>query len=206
MIVAAMIGYGVVAIAVIGLVGYLTGRQGVREIEAAAAEGMARMDAEFARMQPLLGPYVPEPLPDEQDEQDEPEPELRITIRRHPESEDGDLPRVAAGVIREASRLEESYGGDGLEYDPAVSVEEPDRLILRLVPRADDGEAADRLAAVSEELNRAARRAEEQAADGHAVSILAKIEEQLHPRLPRGVIERVEVADGVVEEPEAVVS
>lgn len=195
MIAAAMIGYGVLMVGLVVVVGYLTGQQVNRELTAATDRAIQR-SREAAARTPPLPPYVREPLPEWQ----ESEPELRITIRLHPESENGELPKLAAEVIREASRLEESYGGDGLEYDEAGSVEEPGRLVLRLVPRLDDWEAADRLAAVSEELNRAARRAEEREEDRFAAGIRARIERQLQPHLPPGVVERIEVADGAVEE------
>ena len=181
MIVAAMIGYYVLAIGLIALTGYLTGRQVNRELTAAADRAIEHLRESAARTPPLE-PYVREPMP----AWEESEPELRITIRRHPESDDGELPKAAAGAIRAVSRFEEDLGGDGLDYDPAGTVEEPDRVVLRLVPRRDDWEAADRLAAVADEVNRASREAGQPAVD-----LPTRIARELRSKLPPGVVAEV---------------
>lgn len=180
------------AVAVAGIVGvplYLMARESARRSKSLTDTLLTRMQARFENTLPLK-PFVPLPLdkltPDEAD--------LRVTIRWHPESDGERLPKVAAEVIREVSRLEEAYGGKGLEYDPAGSIEEADRLVLRLVPRSADWYAPDRLAAVADELNRLVRRAHVEAAAEQQSDIRARIERELQPHLPPEMIGSVERA------------
>lgn len=86
-------------------------------------------------------------------------PVLFITIRRHPES-NAALPFIAARLIREASRLEVSHGGHGIAFDPSGSAEEPDKLVLRLIPRLTDEISQERILRVMDELKQAIRNAE----------------------------------------------
>ena len=191
MILAAMIAYYVFAIGLIGGVAYFTARQGIRRTR----EQVDRMIAEMQKSldeTPRLEPYVREPLPDF----DPPDAELHITFRRLPGS-DGVLPPVAARLIDEAGRLERSFGGEGLEYDPAGSVEEPTRLVLRLVPNRVDWETPDRLGAVADELNHRLQKARE-ATPRPNDDIRSRIDRELNPPLPPDVIRGVEVAVGLV--------
>lgn len=123
-------------------------------------------------------------------------PELRITIRRHPESNTAELPLIAALVIAELSRLEQSFGGNGLQYDPDGSTEEPTKVVLRLFPKLIDGGAAGRVAKVAEELTRLMTQAREQAAEQQDADIRLQIARELRPDLSRAMmgVERVTVA------------
>src|SRR5436309_2732438 len=58
-----------------------------------------------------------------------PAPVLRVSLKRHPESDNALLSLLAAQVIAEISRLEESFGGHGMQYDPVGSSEEPTKLV-----------------------------------------------------------------------------
>jgi hypothetical protein len=183
MITAAMLAYYALAFALIYGVAYFTYQQNMRRSQALVDRLIAELQAEFGNTPPLE-PYVREPLPEL------PEPELRITITRHPESDGDRLPKMAAEMIRAVSRLEKDYGGDGLEYDPVGSVEEPGRLVLRLVPRSADWEAADRLVAVA---NHFMRHAKDDAIKNEDADIRAQIERELQPHLPPAIIENVRV-------------
>lgn len=189
MMIAAVIASYMVICGLIGLVAYLTARSGIRRSQALVDQQIAQMQEKYGHTPPLE-PYVREPLPEPP-----PPPELRITIIRHPESDGDRLPKMAAEMIREVSRLEVSYGGDGLEYDPAGSIEEPTRLVLRLVPRRMDWDATDRLAAVADQLkNGFARRPIDDEVEKQDIDIRAKIDRELQPHLPPAMIENVQVA------------
>jgi hypothetical protein len=183
----AILTYYALAFSVIGGVACWTVRQSARRLRALNDEIIARMQEKYGNTPPLE-PYVPLPLPEPP-----PPPELLVTIARHPESDPEQLPKLAAEMILAASRLEKEYGGDGLEYDPQGSVEEPGRLILRLVSRSSDWDSADRLAAVAEELNRLTEQAKNGESVRQAADIRAKIDRELRPHLPPG-IENVRVA------------
>lgn len=180
MIVAAMVTYYVVVCGLIGLVAYLTARNGIRRSEALADTSIARMREKYGHAPPLE-PYVPAPLPNP------PPAELRLAIVRPAGAGAEQLTRLAAEVIRQANRLEQSFGGDGLDYDPDGSVEEPERLVLRLVARSADWEAAERLEAVARELTRLAKR---DAAPGDA-DLRARIDRELRPHLSPEAAEHV---------------
>ncbi len=76
-------------------------------------------------------------------------PELFVAVpRERPEVTLADLPPTAHDLIAEAGRLEEAEGGRGVVFLVYGSREEPDRLVLRLVPKYVDGGAAERLAKV----------------------------------------------------------
>lgn len=188
MITAAMIAYYIVAFGLIYCVAYFTYRQNSRRSQALVDKHIAEMGGKYGHTL-SLEPYVREPLPELP-----PPPELRITIARHPESDRDRLPGLAAEVIRQASQLEKSFGGDGLDYDPKGSVEEAGRLVLRLVPRSSDWEAAGRLAAVAEEFNRLVSLSKQDSLTKDAADIRAKIDRELQPHLPAEVVERVGVA------------
>lgn len=177
-----------VAAAVVGLPTYLAVRNSLRRNRALADALVAERWAE-AKKTPPLPPYEPLPIPDPP-----PAADLKLTIRRLDGADQGELPRIAAETIWAASRVEQAFGGDGLDFDRAGSVEQPDRLVLRLVPRRIDWDAADRLAAVRDELNRGVEQAAERVEDGFRTGILDQIERLVdHPRLPTAA-ERVEVA------------
>lgn len=116
MMIAVMIASSLLMVGVFALWVFLIARASGRRSAALTDALIARMEARAASTPPLE-PYVREPLPDF----DPPEAELRITITRHPESDGDRLPKIAADLVRTASRLEESFGGDGLRYDEAGS-------------------------------------------------------------------------------------
>ncbi|MBA4064639.1 MAG: hypothetical protein C0501_13185 [Isosphaera sp.] len=179
----------VVIAGVVGLFLFPLARRNARRSKALADEIISRAEKR-AGDPPPLEPFVPLPLPDF----DPPDAELRITIARHPESDGDRLSKIAADVIREASRLEESFGGDGLEYDQAGSVEEPTKLVLRLVPNRVDWETPDRLGEVADELNCRVKKARV-AATPPPDDLRHRIDRELHPPLPPEVRD-VEVTVG----------
>jgi hypothetical protein len=187
----AMIGSSILMVGIFGLCLYLMARSDGRRFREQVDRKIAEMQKSLDETPPLE-PYVREPLPDE----DPPDADLHITFRRRPGA-DGALPAVAARLIDEAGRLERSFGGEGLEYDPAGSVEEPTRLVLRLVPNRVDWETPDRLGAVADELNHRLRKARE-ATPRQNDDILSQIDRELNPPLPPDVIRGVEVAVGLV--------
>ncbi len=76
-------------------------------------------------------------------------PELFVAVpRERPEVTLADLPPAAVEIIAEANRLEEAEGGRGVVFLVYGSREEPERLVLRLVPKYVDEGAAGRLAKV----------------------------------------------------------
>ena len=78
-----------------------------------------------------------------------PVPELFVAVpRERPEATLSDLPPAAVEVIAEANRLEEAEGGRGVVFLVYGSREEPERLVLRLVPKYVDEGAAGRFAKV----------------------------------------------------------
>ncbi|MBY0457777.1 MAG: hypothetical protein K2V38_10600 [Gemmataceae bacterium] len=195
MITAAMIAYYVVAIGLLWLVAYLTARSGIRRSRELNDRLIAEMQEKYGHTPPLE-PYVREPLPELP-----PPPELLITISKHPEADGDRLPRLAAEVIRQVSRLESSFGGDGLDYDAKGSIDEPTRLVLRLVPRSADWEATDRLEAVAKKLNVLAEQARQGEVARQDGDIRARIDRELHLHLSPAIASSVaaRVATGANE-------
>lgn len=192
-------GTAFIAAVVAGLL-YLPVRRSVRRSRAETDVITARMEAEAGKTPPLP-PFVPLPIPDGPP----PEADLRITIDRHPEADMAALPKLAAELIREASRLDQVFGGTGLSFDRDGSEEEPTKLVLRLVPNRPGWGARGRLRGVAEEMSRRMREAREAVTRQQADSIRSKIERELGPPLPPDVIRDVEVAVGpVIQEPAAV--
>ena len=188
MIVAAMIGYYCFAIGLIAIVGYVTALHTMRQGRAQTNRILARLDSRMTSTPPLE-PYRPSSLPDDRDIASE----LRITLKRHPESDAAKLPSIAARVIGEVSKLEQSCGGDGLRYDPVGSVEEPSRLVLRLVPKLHDEYTEERLSTVVDELNRFVHRTRDQM--GQASN--ADLREQIGRELQRERAEVMQDVEGV---------
>ena len=182
--IAAMIGYYVVAIGLVGLVSYLAGRKNNRELRAFADRALAELE-QIARNTPPLEVYIPTPIPDD----DFPVPELRITIKRHPESDVTKLPLIAARVIGEVSKLEQSLGGDGLRYDQSGSVEEPGKLVLRLVPELLDEFTEDRLAKVADELNELVQRVRSNLVREQDGDIRELIDRELNPERSEAMLD-----------------
>ena len=121
-------------------------------------------------------------------------PVLRVSLKRHPESDNAVLPFLAAQVIAEISRLEESFGGHGVQYDPAGSSEEPAKLVLRLFPKLIDAKAADRLAKVAGELNRLSKQARDNFARQQETGLRALIERALDAGTPSTMMTEVDEA------------
>jgi hypothetical protein len=174
MMIAAMVGYYVVAIGLVALVGYLAGRKNNQEIRAFANQAIAELQA-IARSTPPVEGDAPPPIP----KLDIPTLELLVTLKRHPTSDAAKLPSIAARVIGEASKLEQSCGGEGLDYDPVGSIEEPSRLVLRLVPKLHDEYTEERLWTVVDELNRFVHRARDQMGQPRNADLREQIDREL---------------------------
>ena len=184
MIIAGMIGYYLFAIGLIVIVGYMTALGTIRKGKAQTERIIARMQSQMTSTPPLE-PHTSTPIPDD----DIPVPELRITIKRHPESDAAKLPLIAARVIGEVSKLEQSFGGDGLRYDQSGSVEEPGKLVLRLVPELLDEFTEDRLAKVADELNELVQRVRTNLVREQDGDIRELIDRELNPERSEAMLD-----------------
>lgn len=185
----AVVGGTALIAAVVAGVLYLPVRRSVRRSRAETDAIVARM-REDMNTTPPLPLYEPLPFPDG----DPPEVELRVTIHSPPGSDADELPKFAARLIRETSRLERSLGGWGLRYDEAGSEEEPTKLVLRLVPELPSWGDPARLEEVAAELRRLMREAQEAANRSRPNDLRHKIERELRPTLPPCAVREVEVA------------
>jgi hypothetical protein len=179
---------------VVAVLLYLPVRRSLRRSRTETDAILAQMEADLAATPPLP-PYEPLLIP----EGPPPAVELRITFQRQPGADSEELAGVAARLIREADRLERAYGGDGLDYDEAGSVEEADHVTFRLVPIRADWEAEDRLERLADQMRRLIRRGREGAARRETQDILGRVDRKLHPPLPPAIIQDVVIAVGVRE-------
>ena len=149
MTLAGWIMYNVVACGIVILVGYLTGRSAIRrnkaisdaimrrtEEQIARTQEEARADrAERARHRAEYDAFIAE-LDAREDEDDI---ELAVQLRKHPETDAGKLPALAAMLIRSIDQLDRDLGGDGVEFDETATTEDADHLTLRFTFRDPDG-------------------------------------------------------------------
>lgn len=86
-------------------------------------------------------------------------PELHLILQRHTETEPDQLARRAAELIQRIDALDRQHGGAGVVYEPTTTLDEPTRLVLRLLPQVADATTPARFRQLAEELNRHAEAA-----------------------------------------------
>jgi hypothetical protein len=118
---------------------------------------------------------------------------LVLTFRAVPRASDDELASMTSHLLCRLNWREEELGGEGLEFDVNGSVFGPDRVVLRLFPSKREG-AAQRVAALVDELNSEGRRVADRERPGADDGIGAKIARNLKSALPEIAMKHFETA------------
>lgn len=110
-------------------------------------------------------------------------PFFTFTLQEQPEARPGRLPAMAAVLINYIDRLDRSLGGEGILFDPSGTLEEPNRLTVRVVAQSGGG-AIRRFGAVQKSLAELRILAREQVIELQDADFNAKVKAELaspHP-------------------------
>lgn len=118
-------------------------------------------------------------------------PFFTFTLREQPEAPPGDLATMAAVVIGYIDRMDRSLGGEGVLFDPLGTVEEPNRLTVRVVAVSGGG-AIRRFGAIQKALTELRVQVREQGIELQAADFNAKVQAKLASPFPLGMSEAVE--------------
>ena len=121
-------------------------------------------------------------------------PFFNFTLREQPEARPGKLPAMAAVLIGHIDRLDRSLGGEGVLFDPSGTVEEPNRLTVRVVAVSGGG-AIRRFNAIQKDLAGLRIQARDLVVESQHADFNAKVEAELassHPFALREAVEHLE--------------
>jgi hypothetical protein len=117
-------------------------------------------------------------------------PFFTFTLREQPEGRTADLPAMAAVLIGYIDRLDRSLGG-GVVFDPSGTVEEPNRLTVRVVTLSGGG-AIRRFNTIQKDLADLRLQVRELVIGSQAADFNAKVQAELASPYPYSLREAAE--------------